>query len=35
MSIKPDTWIEKMALEHNMIEPFVREQARDGQETLT
>jgi len=30
MSIKPDIWIEKMALEHKMIEPFVREQARDG-----
>ena len=23
MSIKPDHWIRKMALEHRMIEPFV------------
>ncbi|HEY84163.1 MAG TPA: dCTP deaminase [Chloroflexi bacterium] len=30
MTIKPDIWIEKMALEHKMIEPFVREQTRDG-----
>jgi len=30
MTIKPDIWIEKMALEHKMIEPFVREQTREG-----
>jgi len=30
MSIKPDHWIEKMALEHGMIEPFSRENVRDG-----
>ena len=29
-SIKPDKWIEQTALEHNMLEPFVREQTRDG-----
>ena len=23
MGLKPDHWIKKMALEHNMIEPFV------------
>ena len=23
MSVKPDHWIRKMALEHKMIEPFV------------
>jgi len=28
MSICPDVWIEKMAREHNMIEPFVAEQVR-------
>ena len=30
MSIKPDHWIRKMALEHRMIEPFVNGQVREG-----
>jgi dCTP deaminase len=30
MSIRPDTWIRRMALEHGMIEPFVDTQKRDG-----
>jgi dCTP deaminase len=30
MSIKADTWIRRMALEHRMIEPFVEEQVRTG-----
>jgi dCTP deaminase len=30
MSIKPDTWIKKMAIERGMIEPFVDEQVRSG-----
>jgi dCTP deaminase len=30
MSIKPDRWIRKMALEHGMIDPFVENQVRDG-----
>ena len=30
MSIKPDNWIKKMALDHQMIEPFVDEQMRSG-----
>lgn len=30
MSIKPDHWIRRMALEHGMIEPFVERQVRDG-----
>ena len=30
MSIRPDTWIRKMALEHGMIEPFVDRQMREG-----
>jgi dCTP deaminase len=30
MSLKPDHWIRKMALEHRMIEPFVDGQVRDG-----
>ena len=30
MSIKPDTWIKRMAVEHRMIEPFVDDQVRDG-----
>jgi dCTP deaminase len=30
MSIKPDTWITRMALEHQMIEPFVDDQVREG-----
>ncbi len=30
MSIKSDTWIKRMALEHRMIEPFVDDQVRSG-----
>jgi dCTP deaminase len=30
MSIKPDTWIRKMAREHRMIEPFVDDQVSKG-----
>ncbi len=30
MTIKPDHWIRKMALEHRMIEPFVDKQVRNG-----
>ena len=30
MSIKPDTWITRMAREHQMIEPFVDDQVRAG-----
>ena len=30
MSIQPDNWIRKMALEHGMIEPFVDGQVREG-----
>lgn len=30
MGVKPDHWIRKMALEHNMIEPFVENQVRNG-----
>jgi dCTP deaminase len=30
MSIKSDTWITRMAREHNMIEPFVDDQVRQG-----
>ena len=30
MSIKSDTWITRMALEHRMIEPFVGDQVREG-----
>ena len=30
MSIRPDHWIKRMALEHKMIEPFVDEQMRAG-----
>ena len=30
MSIKPDKWIKRMALEHQMIDPFVDEQVRVG-----
>jgi dCTP deaminase len=30
MSIKPDRWIRKMALEYGMIEPFVEEQVSEG-----
>ena len=30
MSIRPDWWIKRMALEHKMIEPFVDDQVRAG-----
>src|SRR6266403_5684896 len=30
MSVKPDRWIRKMALEHRMIEPFADSQVREG-----
>ena len=30
MSIKPDHWIRKMALEHKMIEPFIEKQQREN-----
>jgi len=30
MGLKPDHWIRRMALEHQMIEPFVDGQVRDG-----
>jgi dCTP deaminase len=30
LAIKPDSWIKKMALEHEMITPFSERQARDG-----
>jgi dCTP deaminase len=30
MSIKPDRWIRRMALEHGMIEPYVDQQERSG-----
>ena len=30
MSIKPDTWITRMAREHQMIDPFVDDQVRAG-----
>ncbi len=30
MSVKPDSWIKKMALEHKMIEPFTDKQVRAG-----
>ena len=30
MSVKPDRWIRKMALEHKMIEPFEDRQVREG-----
>src|SRR6267154_480880 len=30
MTIKADTWIKRMALEHHIIEPFVDEQMRAG-----
>lgn len=30
MSIRPDHWIRRMALEHAMIEPFAESQVRDG-----
>lgn len=30
MSVKPDHWIRKMAIDHKMIEPYVDEQVRNG-----
>ena len=30
MSVKPDRWIRKMALEQKMIEPFTDRQVREG-----
>ena len=30
MSLKADSWIKRMALEHRMIEPFVDDQVREG-----
>lgn len=30
MSVRPDSWIEKMSREHGMIEPFESSQKRDG-----
>ena len=30
MGLKPDHWIRRMAVEHQMIEPFVDRQVRDG-----
>jgi dCTP deaminase len=30
MSIKPDTWITRMAREHKMIDPYVDDQVREG-----
>ncbi len=30
MSIQPDHWIRKMALEHKMIDPFIDSQVRNG-----
>jgi dCTP deaminase len=30
MSVKPDRWIRRMALEHRMIEPFTDRQIREG-----
>src|SRR5271156_126860 len=30
MTVKPDRWIRRMALEHKMIEPFEDRQVRDG-----
>ena len=30
MSLKPDRWIRRMALEHRMIEPFTDRQVREG-----
>jgi len=37
MSIRPDTWIARMAKEHGMIEPFVEEQVRNinGQKVVS
>jgi len=30
MAVKPDKWIRRMALEHQMIEPFTDRQVREG-----
>ena len=30
MGLKPDHWITRMSREHNMIDPFVESQVRDG-----
>ncbi len=30
MTVKADRWIKRMALEHDMIDPFVEEQVRSG-----
>ena len=30
MSIKPDSWIKRMAAEHRMIQPFVEDQVREA-----
>ncbi len=30
VSIKPDKWIKRMALEHQMIDPFIDDQIREG-----
>ncbi|MBD3297294.1 MAG: dCTP deaminase [candidate division Zixibacteria bacterium] len=30
MSVRPDTWIQRMARDHGMIEPFADRQVRDG-----
>lgn len=37
MSIRPDTWIAKMAKEHGMIEPFIEDQVRsiDGRPVIS
>jgi dCTP deaminase len=37
MSIRPDTWIARMAKEYGMIEPFVEEQVRsiDGRSVIS
>lgn len=34
MSIKSDTWIRRMAVDHGMIEPFVEKQVRKGDTPL-
>ena len=30
MSLKPDHWIHKMAVEQKMIEPFIKESVKKG-----
>jgi dCTP deaminase len=30
MGVKPDHWIKRMAIEQNMIDPFIESQVRDG-----